>query len=339
MSWMAKVTLDDIARETGFSKSTVLRVFYNRGLVKQDTIKIVEKAAERLGYVPRRPVVAENSMFDKAVMMISRDITHLAHVDYYRAISAEMKMHGYRPFLVDCNRDVEIEDDYVKYAIENEFGGIFIFSYFGEHTPPHLAESKVPIVLVNNYPLTGDYDVVCLDNFRCGYIATQHLIENGHRHIKFVGWLKGSITSRDRYYGFLSAMREAGLPASDEACLLETELTYKAGYELGRKLCRDDDDTTAIFFADSMTAQGVVDALYRHGKSTPADFSIVTAGRIVDNNVGRPILTSVGYDDMALGKTAAEVMMNLMEPREGPECHKKVVLAPVLKVGTTVRHI
>lgn len=335
-----KVTLDDIARETGLSKSTISRVFYNRELVKQETIKVVEEAAGRLGYIHRRPVVADSRIFSKAVLMISRDITHLAHVDYYRAISAEMKAQGFQSFLVDCNRNVEIESDYVKYAVENDFGGVFIFSYFGDHTPPYLSRSgNVPVVLVNNYPLIGDYDVVCLDNFRCGYIAARHLIENGHRHIKFVGWMKGSITSRDRYHGFLNALEEAGLPANDDDCLVEAGLTYREGYELGKKLCKDAGDTTAIFFSDSMTAQGVVDALYRHGKSTPDDFSVVTAGHIIDTKVGRPVLTSVGYDDTALGKTAAEVMQNLIEHRGEPEFHKKVVLTPVLKLGTTVKKI
>jgi len=333
-----KVTLDTIAQHTGLSKSTVSRVLSQDHNVKSTTRIIVENAARKLGYI-QRPKRAGANPFEKTVLAISRNISQASHVDYYHAISDTMRKQGYITYLIGCNFDVEQEEFYVHHAVSNRFAGIFLFSHFGESNQEYLlADSDVPIILVNNYPRMEDLDVVCLDNYRCGYIATKHLIDLGHQKILHVGWPNASITSRDRARGFLDAMQELLPEQPANNLIIQAELTYQSGYALGEQLAAAPPDATALFFSDSATALGVIDAFSRYGIEVPRDVSVIAAG-YSHTLPGRSSLTHVGYDDFALGVEAAKMMLERIHDKGNSNARRRVVLSPMLMQGDSVRNM
>ena len=75
-----------------------------------------------------------------------------------------------------------------------------------------LQDYPLPVVLVNRYLKALDLDVVTVDNYRCGYLATTYLQQKGHTKIAHIAGPESSITCQNRCRGYMDAMRDADLP-------------------------------------------------------------------------------------------------------------------------------
>ena len=269
MSGKKKVTSTDIARAAGVSQSTVSMVLnrkYNVSFSKE-TVEKVEKAARELGYVLPKRKLRRESRGEKLLVVFCSNLTNPYYVMLLQGIESRAKEQGYGLFVCNTQRDLKMEERYLKMMKSLKPLGI-IYTCNPSHcfmdTVEKLAE-EIPVVIVNNQNERLNVDAVELDNSKLGRIMAKHLLELGHTHVAYIA---PPLTVRQkqrskRVEGFLKEFQKAGLgdhvviKAADEQIDKDVpgiDSEYRIGYDLTKELLKEHTDLTAIVGLNDMIA-------------------------------------------------------------------------------------
>jgi LacI family transcriptional regulator len=227
--------------------------------------------------------------------------------------------------------DTARECDALKYASKNGFSGIFLLNAIeSKKLVSLIPEIKTPMIFVNRFLHSADTDVVTVDNYRCGYLATEYLINRGHRKIAHIAGPSTSVTCRDRTQGYIDAMREHGLNI-DRSFVYYGDRRYKSGCEFGTQLAEMEPEKrfTAVFSTTGLMAAGMVDTLRGYGIRVPDDISVICNDDYSRDYMPCPIdFTTFEQDPILMGNTAAELLLErIASPMGAP---KRMVFPPVL---------
>jgi LacI family transcriptional regulator len=184
--------------------------------------------------------------------------------------------------------------------------GIFPSEFFNR-----LLNQCTPFLLVDSY-VSDKVPQVRLEDRKGGYLATRHLLENGHRRILFCGPPIHELgVLRERFEGYREALAEYGL-APDEKDMYGLEIGIEESTALGRQLARRR-DYTAIFATADILAAGIISGLHEEGRNVPYDVSIVGFDDLNIARLTSPQLTTVHQDATLRGVIAAEMLIRHIE--------------------------
>lgn len=322
--------MSDVARHAGVALGTVSNVLNAPEKVSEQTRQRVHQAVEELGFV--RNQVARTLAAGSADLFgfVIVDIGNSFFVDIARGAEQSAVENQYKLLLANSDVDLVRQNLYLDLFNESRVSGILLAPL---DAPLDVAERVrrrgCPVVLVNWPGRDGECCGVTVDEEHGGYLATQHLLEQGRRRILFAGGPLSLTAVRERYEGAKRAITESNLDAHLE--LVETtRLTVPAGLDVGRKLAslpaakRPD----GIFAAADALAAGCAQALIYAGVSVPGEIAIIgyddnhfTADHVV------PIST-VGQPGHEMGKIAMEMLID--ELKNPDHLHRTVVLQPNL---------
>jgi LacI family transcriptional regulator len=234
-----------------------------------------------------------------------------------------------------CNSDdrPDKEAAYLDLLAEQRVQGVLITPT--AELSPHLEMLRgrgVPVVLLDRRAADADPCSVAVDDVLGGRLATEHLLEQGHRRIAFVGSGSGLPQMRERHDGVEQAVREAC--GSDDALLVlppeaptVTHGREAAGRILDLPAARR---PTAAICANDLLALGVLQEMVRHGVRVPDEFAIVGYDDIDFAAAAAVPLSSVRKPRQDLGRRAAELLID--EARGADHVHQQLVFEPVLVV-------
>ncbi|MFA5447575.1 MAG: GntR family transcriptional regulator [Sphaerochaeta sp.] len=194
-----------------------------------------------------------------------------------------------------------------------------------------LSEQGIPVVFIDSYYPELPFPHVALDDIQAGWMATDHLIGRGHRHIACIL----PHTNRQghlRYLGHVKALREHAYPIKEEDILWYSKenMNQLLG---GQSLIDALAPYTAVLCYNDTVALQVIETLSKHGKSVPTDMSVIG----IDNSeAGRYAgLTSIAHPASKLGEAAAQQLLAMI----GGNGAKNVLFPPNLVQRTTVRDL
>ncbi len=314
------MTLKEIARLTGTSASAVSRVINDSGYVSEEKRRAIQKVLADFDY-HKKEKAAANPLTAATVLIIadSLDVSD-AYADYIGGINEELEAHGFCSYIYLSGFDHENEAEQLKHAYGLGFAGVIMISAIeSPRLKELLKKTKCPVIALNRYLRGVDIDTVVLDNYKVGYLATQRLIESGHKRVAHLAGLKDSTASQDRVRGYIDAMRDAGLPI-EEGFIAYGNHSYEKGGEYAERF--RENGCTALFAASDRMALGFMDALYRRGLECPGDVSVICTEDTKNLMSGKVRLTTIGYHNRTLGKTAAQL---LLERRADPKGEKKTI--------------
>lgn len=319
-----KVTSSDIAKAAGVSQSTVSMVLnkkYNVSFSK-DTVLKVEKAAEELGYsVPKRKVKKESKR-EKLLVVFCSNLTNPYYVMLLQGIESRAKEQGYGLFVCNTQRDLKMEERYLKMMPGLNPLGI-IYTCNPSHCFMDIVEDlseKIPIVIINNQNEQLNVDAVELDNSKLGRMMAKHLLELGHRKVAYIA---PPLTVRQkqrskRVEGFLKEFDAAGLKdqviikAANEEIDMDVpniDSEYKIGFDLTRELLFEHRDMTAIVGLNDMIAFGVLDALHEAKLKVPGDISVMGCDNTLFARMHKVALTTIEHFVVFKGRDACDIIM------------------------------
>ena len=171
---------------------------------------------------------------------------------------------------------------------------------------------SLPVVLVNYWRGPTPLPVVRADNYEGAYGMTEHLLGLGHRRIAFVRGTVYSGQSAERERGYLAALAAAGV-APDPTLIVDGEFSQRSGFEQGQVLLDRADRPTAVFCANDLMAQGLMDAARARGLEVPAQLSIAGFDDIPAAAQCHPALTTVRQDYEQLGENAVRLLLQHIE--------------------------
>jgi LacI family transcriptional regulator len=177
-----------------------------------------------------------------------------------------------------------------------------------DHFQPYI-DKGVPVMFFDRVEQDGNKTVVIIDNAKCGYQATQHLIDQGCRKIVHLkSSLKRNFYSQ-RYKGYQDALFDNGIPL-DEKLLIVNDLSEKAGIESAMQILKMKPRPDGIFITNDFVAAVCMRTLKEHGISIPGDIAIVGFNNDAIGKLIEPTLTTINYPGIDMGEIAARNLVN-----------------------------
>jgi DNA-binding LacI/PurR family transcriptional regulator len=305
------VSIKDIARLVGVSHSTVSRALRASPVVNAETAGRIRKVAQQQGYrasLIGRSLVMRRSM---TVGCVATDIADPFVAGVVDGIEEVANQHGYAVFLASSHADPQREFDVVRSFHERRVDGVIVpASRVGSLYLPHLAELRIPIVLINNqHPGSFTYSV-SIDNVSAARRITRHLLKLGHRRIAYIGNRFGSQTEADRLKGYRMELRKARLLFRSNL-VMQADATPQGGCTAMHHLLAGS-RPTAVFCYDDLTALGALAAARSAGASVPGDLSVVGFDDLFVASYTAPPLTTIRQPMKEMGCRAAEILLALL---------------------------
>lgn len=332
MNSQRQVTLNDIARACGLSRSTVSLVLRGSPLVHADTRRRVEAEMQRQGYVYNRAAATLRQRVSTAVALVINDLSNPFFAEFAAGVDEALGAKGYVTLLGSSGESAERQRQVLGSLMEHHPAGVILSAAeasdaadvglaIGRNTPLLVFNRA----LIETQPAGYDYDFLGLDNRAGARAATEHLLSLGHRRIAFYGGHADSSSCRERRLGYQDALRDAGI-AADDAWMIETAPTrLEANAHVDGLLALEPAPTAAVCYNDAV-ALGLMLGLSRLGRHPGVDFAVTGFDDIPEAAVGIPPLTTVSVDPRARGRQAAEL---LLQRAAKPSLARRSVIAPV----------
>jgi len=337
---MSKATITDIAKELNTTPATVSRALSNHPRISAKTKKSVHEAALKLNY--KRNGIASSLRSGKThligVMIPSAEINFFGSVVH--GIESVANSNGYGVLLFQSNE----QKDYEKKGLENfiaaRVDGILVSIAKDTIDYSHFFEIKsrgVPIVFFDRTNDDLGLDTVVIDDYKGAFLATEHLISQGYKRIAHISGPKHLKNFHDRLKGYMEALQNNGINV-DHSLIYNGNISIESGREGTKHLLSLQDPPDAIFATEDFTALGVIKELKETGIAVPKQFGVVGFANELFGEHITPTLSTVDQQTIQMGKSALNLLLNIIEKKEiDSHSKQKIVLDPLLIVRESSR--
>jgi LacI family transcriptional regulator len=305
------VTLEMVAKVAGVSPSTVSRILNGTAVVSAIKKQAVNEAIGTLGFVPN-PVargLAGGRTLSIGVIALSIDSPFYAVA--MRGIEEELDQAGYSPLFVSGHWNVDEELRCIELLKSRRVDGVIVLTGRLGDSALRAQARTLPLVVVGRSLKAPGLYALNSDDEAGARLATQHLIDLGHRQIAFIAGDSEHPDAEARKRGYLNALSSAGLVA-DPSLILPGNFHEQGGQLAVEQLLDSGRRFTALFSANDQMALGALLALYRRGLRVPDDISLVGYDDLATAQFVTPPLTTVHHAGYEMGKTAAAAMLSLL---------------------------
>src|SRR5689334_22374752 len=327
-------TIREVAESAGVSYATVSHVINNTRVVTQETRERVLAAMVALDYRPNALARSLRQGKTNTIGLVLPDSANPFFAEISRSIEDEAFKKGYSVFLCNTELDTQRELFYVDVLSKKQVDGI-IFVAAGDQADSldFLLRQGMPVVMIDRDLPNVEVDAVLTDHQLGGFLATQHLIELGHRLIACIAGPSSITPSAERITGYRKALEQAGLPF-DESMLIRGDYHAESGMEITQSILQMDPRPTAIFALNDLMALGALRAASEANCSVPKDLAVVGYDDLELARFTSPPLTTIAQPKREIGAQALTLLVDRISQKTRPP--NRVVLPPELIVrGST----
>ncbi len=325
------VTIHDVAREAGVSIATVSRVLNKTAKVKEEKSQSVEEAVKRLGFIPNEMARSLVQKKTRGVGVLVPSLGGEFFSEFLHGIDTATRNSGHFVLISASHGNLEELETALK-GMHLRVDGLIIMSPDSDVAGiRRLVSDDTRMILINSARKQESFDTINFDNYAGGFIATQHLLNLGHRHIAMLKGPGRSFDARERLRGYQEALDSHGVLRRPE---LEISGDYspQGGYEAVKSLLDLDPMPSGVFCANDQSAIGMMGGLRNAGVDVPGDMSIVGFDDIPGTQFTAPPLTSVRVGVRQLGVIAVERLLE-MEEEKSPQ-HRVLPVELVVRQST-----
>jgi LacI family transcriptional regulator len=309
------VTLEQVARAAGVSPSTVSRILNGTAQVKAEKKEAVQRAIENLGFRPNPVARGLAGGRTLSVGVVTQTISSPFYGEALHGIEDRLESAGYIPLFVSGHWQQAEERHAIDALLSRRVDGLIVLAgrLSGQEVEAAVG-AELPLVLVGQRGSGSRTVSLEFDNEAGGYLATQHLLQQGHQRIALISGDPQHPDAREREQGFRRALQEAGLACAPE-WVLPGDYTESGGLLAVNRLLERRLPFTAIFAANDQMAIGALLGLYRHQVRVPDDVSLVGFDDVAPARFAIPPLTTVRQSVYEVGCQAAMAMLALLDGR------------------------
>lgn len=267
-----KITAIDVARLAGVSQSSVSRAFSKHSSISSKKKKLIQEAAEQLGYQPN--AIARGLITNQSgiIGIVMRNIQNPFYPEVLDKFYERFAEKGYKVMFINSQND-EITEDEVSHLIEYSVeGAIITDALIASSTAEKFIRNGIKVVLFNRYVNDSLSSAVVCDNVAAGKRIGNYLMETRHKNPAFISGPMNTSTTVDRKNGFQEALAAHGI----SSFLSENGFySYEGGSAAAQRLLERDKHIDAIFCANDISAFGAMDYLRKQGIRIPEDISVI----------------------------------------------------------------
>lgn len=315
------LTLEDIARFSGFSRSTVSRVINGDAYVKEETRKRIMEVIHQHNFQPnlgaRSLAGGQTGVLGLVIpAAVSTIFSDLYFPQFIRGVSSGCNAHNYSMMLW------LVEPEYhrrtMREILHNGLLDGVVISSMAMNDPifQSLHDSKMPFISIGRHPTLNDVNYLDVDNVHSAFKATRYLIELGRNRVATITGPRNMIAGYDRYQGYLKALEEHNIPLFPELNV-EADFTEEGGYSAMQQLISAKPD--AVFAASDTMAIGALRALREANLRVPEDVAVIGYDDVPLASRTEPPLSTVRQSLPDMGSMAVKALIDIIRnPEEQP---------------------
>lgn len=307
-----RVTVIDIAKAAGVSKSTVSLVLQNSVLVNEQTRLKVSAVMRDLGYVYNRGAanLRQSGSNSKIIGVVVNDLTNGFFAELAVGVDTVVQSAGLVQFLSNTGESLDRQREVIASMREHGISGLIISPARATRAidfKPLVAAGIPVVVVVRNVPGAKVSSLVS-DNEAGINASVEHLASLGHSRIAFVGGFPDTAVFNERVVGYRDAIQSTGLEF-DEQLIISSAPSRQGGADaIGQAMRISEKPTAAVCFNDAV-AFGVCDGLRTLRLEPGRDFAVVGFDDVIEARAAVPALTTISVDPQGMGRRAAQLLL------------------------------
>jgi len=325
-----EVTIYDIAKKLKISATTVSRGLNNNSVINSKTREKIHQTAKELGYRHNTLASSLRKNQSKTIGVLLHEVNSNFSTSVLAGIEKIATAEQYDLLIAHSAEDYTKEKANAKNLLSKRIDGLIVSLALNTEDVHHFDpffERKIPVVffdrVINNVKCTK----VVIDNFKCGYDATKHLVSQGYKRIAHITANLTRNVYNDRFEGYKKALQDKKIPFRDELvkiCSLDKEATIITVEQL-LKLKPD-----AFFITNDFAAAVCINLLHTKKIKTPKDIAVFGFNNDVLSDLVTPKLSTIDYPGMQMGEVAAKELIKQLKSSNKKTKSKTITIPSTL---------
>ena len=333
--------IQDIAKATGYSATTVSKAFNNYTDISEKAKKKILETAKRMDYIPNAQARGLKMKCSFTIGVILDELLDLGLSHPFFSLVVEsfrksVEASGYSMILISNNLGNSNIESYISHCTQLNVDAVFILC-----TDPmdqgikDLIHSNIPTVLFD----TPDKDTSCVitNHYQGAFDAVKYLFDKGHRKIAHIFGSELTYAGAERQRGYLDAMHAFDLNVRDDYMVSGGYFDLKYGKLAMESLLTIDDRPTAVFASGDMMALGAIQACNEQGVIVPDDLSMIGFDNLMLLDWIHPALTTVAQDYTTIGRVCCEMLSEMVSNKEMTH-HTKIIDTKIVERASCIEY-
>lgn len=312
-----KVTIKDVAALAQTSVTTVSLILNHKGQrFSAETIERVHQAQIKLGYTP--DYFAQNmvSKQTRTIAVLVPDINNPFFSEFIQGIEEVAYQYDFIPLVYSAGTQNQKVNYYLKELVRRKVDGLILaVSGLDKQVLRQLASQQMPYILLDQSEKQHQSDEIVVQDLIGGQLATDYLIQQGHRKIGIVLPKQRAWNIEQRLLGYQKSLAAHEIDWQP-AWVVETALSKLGGYQATQAVF--DSNVTAVFAVNDELAIGLYRGYTEQGRQIPTDLSIVGYDNVDWCEYVDPKLTTIKQPIFELGQEATRLLLERIESPDQP---------------------
>lgn len=308
------VTIKDVANKAGVSTTTVSKVINHVPSISEATVTRINQIMKEMNYHP-------NLSAQNFARQSTRNIIFLTNLERNTAFTNPHMfeiMSGLQSVLNSKNYSLGIlslnpsdeQEALDRIIAQNSADGIVVHaSVITREMSQRILKAGFPHMIIGCPNFESQLCWIDNNNYLCGEIAANHLLDQGYRRLSFIGGQEGDMISTRRLQGAVTAMTDRKLELSDQ-WIKRGESTKLDGWRIMNEILEDKELPDAVICANNHIALGVMKSLHEHSMRIPEDIGVITFDDYPFSQITDPMLTVVNIDVYDVGIQAGKLILS-----------------------------
>jgi LacI family transcriptional regulator len=329
------LTLEDIARLSGVSRSTVSRVINQDPRVNEQTRSKVLTIIQSINFQPNQAARGLAAGHTNVIGLVIPTAVSTIFSDPYfplviQGVASACNSMGYTVMLWLAEPEYE-RKTISQILYSGLIDGVVVSSMLiDDPLLDRLSDGHQPFVTIGRHPTNEKINYVDVDNRSGAYQGVMYCLLTGRRRVATITGPCNSISGLDRYQGYQDALHERGIPLNHDL-VAEGQFSDPSGYLAMKRLLPHKPD--AVFIASDAMAFAAMRAIYEEGLSIPEDIAVIGFDDIPSAATSHPPLTTIRQPIIRTGCLAAEMLIDIIQhPETQP---RRMVLSTELVIRSS----
>lgn len=318
------VTINDIARLAGVSRTTVSRVLNKNGYVSDTVRAMVLQVIDETGYVPSEQAKSMRTKKSNVIGVILPRLSSETGSRVVEGIDKELSASGYQILLSNTNLDASKEAEHIRLLESRRVDGIILFGTVrSDSVIQAIEQARIPVVVLGQ-DFTSVASSVVYNDYEASRSIMDTIIKAGHTKVGFIGVDEADeAVGLERKRGYLDGMKAYGLPVSEE-WVQTADFNSTSGNTAFTHLMKTEERPTAVFAVTDRLAIGAMQKARDLKLSIPEDVAFISIGATEVSNYVTPMLSTVDYEYENAGVSIATLILE--EINKSVNNSKKIVM-------------